>query len=80
VPIIEQPLLLFAASDALAVLGLDLQGSLAADVREVRRNRALLVPPPVTFTMTSGIRLTVREICSICAPLNRAGICGPARP
>ena len=32
----------------------------------------LLVPPPVTFTMTSGVRLTVREICSICAGLNRA--------
>jgi hypothetical protein len=30
--------------------------------------------------MTSGVRLTVREIWSICAGLNRSGICGPARP
>jgi len=30
----------------------------------------LPVPPPVTFTMTSGVRLTVREIWSTCARLN----------
>jgi hypothetical protein len=40
VPIIDQPLLLLSASDALALVGLDLQTSSAADVREVSRNRA----------------------------------------
>ncbi|MGO9515202.1 MAG: hypothetical protein ACLP2F_16395 [Steroidobacteraceae bacterium] len=39
VPIIEELLLLFQASDALALVGFDLQGPLAADVREVSRNR-----------------------------------------
>jgi hypothetical protein len=42
VPIIEQPLLLFQASDALTLVGLDLLGSSAADVREVSRNRTPL--------------------------------------
>jgi hypothetical protein len=37
-----------------------------------------LVPPPVTFTMTSGVRLTVRRICSIWAGVNRAE--GPGGP
>jgi hypothetical protein len=40
VPIIEQPPLLIRASDALPLVGLDLQGSAATDVREVGRNRA----------------------------------------
>ncbi len=31
----------------------------------------ILVPPPVTLTISSGVRLTVRRICSICAAQSR---------
>src|SRR5215470_4647013 len=34
--------------------------------------------PPVTLTITSGARRTVRLMCAICCGVNRSG--GPARP
>src|ERR1700733_13755609 len=39
-----------------------------------------LAPPSVTLTMTSGVLLTVRAICSIWARLKWPDVCGPARP
>jgi hypothetical protein len=64
---IRQKRFLLVLVDTLSVIGLDLELSFAADVVKVRLNCTDLRSAAGDFTMTSGVRRTVRAIWSICA-------------
>jgi hypothetical protein len=61
-----EALVLFPASDALTLVGLDLQSSLAADVREMSRNRT---PPAVA----ANARISPNENLTLKRPLAPSG-------
>ena len=66
--------------DSLSVIRLDVELTVLADVGEMRRDRPDLRAPPVTLTMTSGVRRTVRRICSIWAGVNPPRLQGAGPP
>ena len=66
VPLIEQLLVLFRASDKFALVGLDLQGASPADIREVSRHRT----PPRSSAghLHHDLRRTrdrARDVCNL---------------
>lgn len=80
VPSSQKRPLRICAGDSFTLVRLDLELSPPADVGEMRSDGAGIRATTVTLTITSGVLLVVRLICSIWAGLNRVVPGGPERP